>query len=218
LLLADRDRIVGKARGGYGRTLPGKCLLKCVRGDADESSMIARRGIPACARGAFSLLELMIVVVIVAVLAAIAIPRISRSAEGAAESALKQDLRVVRNAIEMFTVEHGGKLPASVSDGTNKVGTLECFQAHLWYYSNAGGVISKIKQTGYPFGPHLKKFPKGPVGPAAGRITVKMVKDGKPLTGEAKPDEPWRYDYTTGEFIFNWDALSSDGVTRYDQF
>ncbi len=180
--------------------------------------MVARREISANARGAFSLLELVIVVVIIGIIAAIAIPRLSRGSEGAAEAALKQDLQVVRNAIEMFAVEHGGTLPGSVTDGTNAAGTAKCFRWQLWYFSDANGVISTTEQTGYPFGPYLRKFPKGPLGPGKGRIAVVMVADGVPLSGEPNPINPWKYDYTTGEFIFNWNALSSDGVTEYDDF
>jgi type II secretory pathway pseudopilin PulG len=163
-------------------------------------------------------MEVVIVVAILAVLVAIAVPRLSRGTKGATEVALKGDLRVVRNAIEMFATEHGGTLPGSVTDGTNAPGTPQCFRWQLWYYSSADGVISKTKQTGYLFGPYLKKFPKGPLGPGEGRIAVVMVADGVPLTGEANPINPWKYDYTTGEFIFNWSAISSDGVTRYDEF
>ena len=163
-----------------------------------------------------SLLETVLVVAIMAILAAIAIPRISRSSEGAAETALKEDLRVVRNAIEMFRVEHDGILPGSVGDGTNAAGTAACFRWHLWHYSNTDGIISQTKQPGYLFGPYLRVFPKGPLGPAKGRIAVIMVDEGVPLSGQPNPINPWKYDYTTGEFIFNWDALSGDGVTAYD--
>ncbi|MHC4947872.1 MAG: hypothetical protein ACYTG1_06380 [Planctomycetota bacterium] len=45
-----------------------------------------------------------------------------------------------------------------------------------------------------------------------------MESAGVPLTGRADPQQAWRYDWTTGEVIFNYDALSSDGVTRYDEF
>ena len=40
----------------------------------------------------------------------------------------------------------------------------------------------------------------------------------EPLSGDPNPINPWKYDYTTGQFIFNWNAFSSDGVTQYDDF
>ena len=180
--------------------------------------MIARTGIPANSYRAFSLLELVIVVAILGILAAIVVPRLSHSIEGAAESALKANLRIVRTAIEMFAVEHGGILPGSVTDGTNAAGTAQSFRWQLWYCSNSDGITSETNQIDYPFGPYLNKFPKGLLGPGQGRIAVVMVDDGVALTGEANPINPWKYDYTTGEFIFNWNALSSNGVTKYDDF
>ena len=163
-------------------------------------------------------MELVIVVVIIGIIAAIAIPRVSRLAESADEAALRADLATMRTAIELYAAEHRGTLPGSVSDGTNAAGTAKCFRWQLWYFSNADGVISQTDRTGYPFGPYLGKFPKGPLGPGEGRIAVVMVADGEPLSGDPNPINPWKYDYTTGQFIFNWNAFSSDGVTQYDDF
>ncbi len=67
------------------------------------------------AKRAFSLIELVIVVVIIGIVAAIAIPRMSRGSEGAAEAAVVADLAVMRNAIDLFTVEHIGDLPTSAA-------------------------------------------------------------------------------------------------------
>ncbi len=64
---------------------------------------------------AFSLLELVIVVVIIGIIAAIAIPRMSRGARGADESALKGDLAILRNAIDLYAAEHGGNFPSGTA-------------------------------------------------------------------------------------------------------
>ncbi len=58
-------------------------------------------------RRAFSLIELVIVVVIIGVLAAIAIPRMSSGADGAKTNAVKANLAVLRQAIEMHKAEKG---------------------------------------------------------------------------------------------------------------
>ena len=60
-------------------------------------------------RGGFSLLEVVIVVAIIAILAAIGIPRMSRGSKGAGDSALSGDLAVLRNAIDLYAAEHGGR-------------------------------------------------------------------------------------------------------------
>src|SRR5438094_3406520 len=69
------------------------------------SSNHRRRG------GAFSLIELVIVVVIIGIIAAIAIPKLSRGAAGASDSALSGDLKVLRTALDMYATEHGGTYP-----------------------------------------------------------------------------------------------------------
>src|SRR5919112_1210242 len=67
-------------------------------------------------RRGFSLIELVIVVVIIGIIAAIAIPRMSRGTAGAADSALSGNLNVLRNAIELYATEHGGKFPSGDAD------------------------------------------------------------------------------------------------------
>ena len=63
-------------------------------------------------RRAFSLLELVIVVVILGILAAIAVPRMSRSATNAADNAVSANLAILRNAVDLFSTEHGGTYPS----------------------------------------------------------------------------------------------------------
>src|SRR5437763_3227967 len=60
----------------------------------------------------FSLIELVIVVVIIAIIGAIAIPRMSRGAAGAADSALIQNLSVLRSALDLYQTENNGVYPA----------------------------------------------------------------------------------------------------------
>src|SRR5690606_32356582 len=64
---------------------------------------------------AFSLIELVIVVVILGIIAAIAAPRMSRGSKGAIDSALKSDLAVLRNAIELYQIEHDGLYPSEAN-------------------------------------------------------------------------------------------------------
>ena len=59
----------------------------------------------------FSLIELVIVVVIIAIIGAIAIPKMSRGAAGAGDSALIQDLSVLRSALDLYQTENGGNYP-----------------------------------------------------------------------------------------------------------
>lgn len=64
---------------------------------------------------AFTLVELLIVIVVLAVLAAIVIPKFSDSSARGKESSLKTDLKLVRNAVELFKNDTGA-YPAALSD------------------------------------------------------------------------------------------------------
>jgi general secretion pathway protein G len=72
----------------------------------------ARRGLWATG---FSLLELMIVITIISILAAIALGRYDRSIQRSKEAVLKQDLFVMRNAIQQYTLDKEAG-PTSLDD------------------------------------------------------------------------------------------------------
>lgn len=63
----------------------------------------------------FTLLELLIVMVIIATLAAIAVPMYLRNVQAAKEAVLREDLRVMRTAINSYTVDKE-KAPQSLDD------------------------------------------------------------------------------------------------------
>lgn len=91
-------------------------------------------------KGAFSLVELLIVIIIIAVLAAIAIPKFSDASLRSKESALKADLRMYRNAVNVFKSDTG-LYPNSMSalaattapaQGTDSAGNNQPLTASLW--------------------------------------------------------------------------------------
>ncbi|HLO41501.1 MAG TPA: prepilin-type N-terminal cleavage/methylation domain-containing protein [Phycisphaerales bacterium] len=112
---------------------------------------------PMSRRG-FSLIELVIVVVIIGIIAAIAIPRMSRGSQGAQESALVGNLAVLRNAVDMFTNEHGGTKPTDASSIANQL-TKE---------TNVSGSTT-IGAGEIAYGPYLRDVPPLPVGANQGQ-------------------------------------------------
>ncbi|HEX4008336.1 MAG TPA: type II secretion system protein [Acidobacteriaceae bacterium] len=75
-----------------------------------------RRRIPIRRReSGFTLVELMIVMLIIGVLAAVAVPTFIQSIRNAREAALKEDLHVMRDAIDSYTMDKN-KAPQSLDD------------------------------------------------------------------------------------------------------
>ena len=63
----------------------------------------------------FTLVELLVVVVVLAVLAAIVLPKFMDSSTRSKESALKTDLKLMRNAVNLFFTDTGA-YPATLAD------------------------------------------------------------------------------------------------------
>jgi general secretion pathway protein G len=73
-----------------------------------------RRLTPAREDG-FTLIELVIVMAIIAILASIAVPSYLSSVKSAKEAVLKEDLHVMRDAIDSYTMDKG-KAPQGLDD------------------------------------------------------------------------------------------------------
>jgi general secretion pathway protein G len=81
----------------------------------DRSHVVrARRNSPLSERG-FTLIELLVVMAIIGTLLAIAVPRYFRSLEHARETVLKQDLSILREAIDKYSSDLN-KYPEKLSD------------------------------------------------------------------------------------------------------
>jgi len=140
---------------------------------------------------------LVIVVVIIGILAAIAIPRISRATSGATDSALSGDVAVLRNALDLFSTEHGGTFPA--------VATID---AQLTQYTDASGSPSATKDATHIYGPYLRKTPPLPMGPTGYKGSTTYV-DGSSGTPGTSPGA-WFYNPSTGTISANLDATQVD--------
>lgn len=147
---------------------------------------------------AFSLIELVIVVVILGIIAAIAAPRMSRGSRGAVDSALKSDLAVLRNAIELYQIEHDGLYPSEAN-----------FHDQLETFTSITGAVSATKDPTHYLGPYIAAVPAVSVGADKGSDLV---------GGSAGPGLGWVYNVTTGEIFPNVDPTLKDdrGVLYID--
>jgi general secretion pathway protein G len=130
-------------------------------------------------RDGFSLVEVIIVLVMIAIVAVIVIPQFSDASDEARESALAKDLRMVRQQIELFKLQHGGLLPGQ--DGENIVEQL----------TGRTDVNGNVKADG-AFGPYMRIFPTNPF------TGTDTVQSGTSLPGGGNCG--WNYNTTTGKF------------------
>lgn len=148
----------------------------------------------------FTLVELLIVVIILGILAAVVIPQFNSAASESKESALMSNLATVRQAIEMFKVQHDDAFPSAaivneMITATDKDGTI-----------NAA--------TG-AYGPYLRNgFPKNPVSTATDPADVLVVATA--LSGVSGAAEGWIYSSLTGEFKANQAGAGPSTVNYYD--
>lgn len=149
----------------------------------------------------FSMLELVMVLIILGIIAAIAVPRMSRASQGAAEVALKQDLTVLRNALDMFGAEHNAQLPDA-----------QFVMMALFAYSNsAGTMFSPTRTETFYLGPYLRFPPPTlPVGRRKGHMSIEAA-DGI-MVG-------WIYDKSAGTIRANCDDDEVDATgTPYNKY
>jgi general secretion pathway protein G len=140
----------------------------------------------------FTLLEMMLVVVIIALIAAIAIPKFSRGAAGANDSAVAANLAVLRNAIDMFQAEHNGTYP-----------TVATFVAQMTTFTDSTGAAQATKDATHIYGPYLRTIPALPVGAAKGNTTVAAA---------AATGVGWVYTAATGVVTTNTTTTEVDSA------
>lgn len=159
-------------------------------------------GFSTNARRGFSLIELVIVVVIIGVLAAIAIPRLSRGASGANDSAVSGNLKVLRTAIDLYASEHGGAYPSA----TNIANQLTMF-------TDDAGNTSATKTGNFIYGPYLRAVPPLPVGARKGATGIDVAANSSTAT------VGWIYNAADGSIRTNTTSSELDAKgTAYSAY
>jgi prepilin-type N-terminal cleavage/methylation domain-containing protein len=150
---------------------------------------------------AFSLVELVIVIVIIGIIAAIAVPRISRGAKGASDSAIRADLTLLRNAIDLYAAEHNGNFP-----------TIAKFTEQVTTYTNVAGDDVATKDATHIFGPYLKAVPGLPV---AGVGTTGGKVGDKGVAAADAANIGWLYTAATGNIASNTGTAADEAGLVY---
>jgi len=158
---------------------------------------------------AFSLIEVAIVVVMVGIIAAVAIPRMSRGSACADDSAVAQDLALLRNAVDMYQNDHHGQYPAANGSATVP-------QLLLEYSDEAGRYVSTTKDTSAKqiiYGPYLGSIPAISVGVNKGANGIAIsTTAGVDATG--RPGIAWLYNSIDGTFQAYTGPVTTDSSGR----
>ena len=149
----------------------------------------------------FTLVELLIVVIILGILAAVVIPQFNSAASESKEAALASNLATVRQAIEMYKVQHTDQFPTDLGGATT--GQLV----------NKTDVVGAIDPAGL-YGPYLRNaFPSNPVSGATSKNSVALVTT---MPGAGDDSTGWVYNTATGEFRANTPLAGPSGTLFYD--
>jgi general secretion pathway protein G len=131
-------------------------------------------------RGAFTLIEVLIVVVIMAILAATIIPQFTDSTKDAKSSTVQFNLHTLRSQIQLYRTQHNGLAPT---------GTL----AELMTTTDTSGATGS--GASFPYGPYLREVPLNPFNNSK---AVKVITTDPAVAADVTGSGGWLYNATTG--------------------
>jgi general secretion pathway protein G len=163
--------------------------------------MDGERNMPtATRRNAFTLIEIMIVIVILGIIASIVIAVFGNNVRDASGKALKDNLRSMRNQLELYSAQHGSY--PSLAD----------FDRQMVLFSDRLGNTSSTRSAVYQFGPYILSMPVLPIGANKGKTGVTSL-------ATYTADYGWAYDPISGKFQANLpDTDVDDDGVKYNSY
>ncbi len=162
---------------------------------------------------AFTLVEVLIVVAILGILAAIVIPQFQSHSQEAKEAAAKDNLRILRNTIELYAAQHNDVPPGYPNGDTSETPNWIIFFNQMLEATNVSGQFANVGTPGYPLGPYLSEVPSNPF---RGSETIKMVLNDEDFPAEPPDIFAWVYKPATKEFRLDWPGTDKNGLRYYD--
>ena len=146
---------------------------------------------------AFTLIEILIVVAILGILAAIVIPTFSGHIQEAKEAAAKDNLRILRNAIELYASQHNNVPPGYPNNDHGQTPSWLQFVLQI----QGGHYINTI-----------------PENPFNGSFMFKIIGNAAQLPAEATATKQygWIYKPATKTIRVNLPGKDSKGMRYYD--
>lgn len=152
--------------------------------------------------GGFSLVEALIVMAVLAIMAATILPQFTAANDDALESALRDDLKLLRSQIELYKFQHKGNYP-----GKGSIYPEDFLNAMLMS-SDVTGETGPINSK--PFGPYF--IGQLPPNPYTGGQKVRIVDDVPAAMPDDDPVMGWIYNPATGKIKANCTGTTTDGT------
>jgi prepilin-type N-terminal cleavage/methylation domain-containing protein len=147
-------------------------------------------------RKAFSIAELMIVAAVIGILAALLMPSLHNHAMEAKEAAAREDLQLLRGAIELYAARHAGVPPGYPDNTLSSTPTADCFQ-------NQTTVLDRcLLQT--------------PENPFNNLNRVRIVGNEEGFPGQATGHDGWIYQPATKNIRVDWPGSDTHGIRYFD--
>jgi len=147
-------------------------------------------------RRAFSIAELLIVAAVIGILAALVVPSLHNHAMDAKEAATREDLQLLRGAIELYAARHGGVSPGYPQNNPSDDPTGERFQAQTTMEDRC-----------------LLQIPENPFN---NLNRVRMVGNDEAFPPEASGQYGWVYQPATKTIRVDWPGTDSHGTRFFD--
>ncbi len=152
----------------------------------------------------FTLIEMLIVIILLGILAAIIIPQVSVTTDDAKLSALKSDLTSMRNAIELYYVQHKNVYPGQhdITGGTpaNAAAAATAFVQQLTRYTDEDGVVQNTKDATHKYGPYLKNgvLATNPYTDSLSDVTCDITENDITVKDSTGATTAWKFYTQTG--------------------
>ncbi len=162
---------------------------------------------------AFTLVELILVVTILGILSALVLPTFQGHIVMARETAVQDNLKVIRTQIELYKMHHDG-VPPGYINGSEAPTALLALQFTATT-SVTGAVSPSTSPAGvYVNGPYIKKMPENSYNKLS---TIAYVAQATAFSAAVDgTSSGWLYKKETGEFKINYTGTDSNGVAFYD--
>ena len=162
---------------------------------------------------AFTLVELILVVTILGILSALVLPTFQGHITQAKETAVQDNLKVIRTQIELYKMHHNG-IPPGYINGSEAPTSLLALQFTATTSVTGEVSPSTIPADPYVNGPYLKKLPVNSYNKLS---TIAYVAQATAFSDAVDgTSSGWLYKKETGEFKINCTGTDSKGINFYD--